>query len=285
MVQITSRRIAAGGLSFAIDEAGEGEDLALLLHGFPEARQAWRGLTPALAQMGWRAVAPDLRGYGDSDRPAGRAAYAIEALVGDVAGLFASLGPARRRILIGHDWGGVIAWQAALRRAAPLDGLIIVNAPHPAAFRRELARGWRQRLRSWYVAWFQLPLLPEAQLAAGRGAGLAAALKAQFPGFPKDLLDLYRANIARPGAARAMLDYYRANARALTAAGQGEGIIDAPTLLVWGEKDAALDLALTEGLEAWVPNLTVRRLPGVSHWVPEEAPEALAAAVREWLGG
>jgi pimeloyl-ACP methyl ester carboxylesterase len=279
MTEIRSRRLAANGLEFAIDEAGEGDDVALFLHGFPESRATWREQLPALAGRGWRAVAPDLRGYGDSSRPADRAAYRIDRLVEDVEALFQALG-ARRRLLIGHDWGGVIAWQAALSGKVALDGLVILNAPHPTVFQRVLNRGWRQRLRSWYVVLFLLPGLPERQLTRGHGRALDKALA----GVPADLLALYKDNICRPGAATAMINYYRANALELSAQPPPSAPLKTPTLMIWGEGDVALDVTLTEGNEAFVSDFTLVRLPGISHWVQQEAPERVNQAITEWAG-
>jgi pimeloyl-ACP methyl ester carboxylesterase len=274
-------RITANGLSFAIDEAGQGDTVALLLHGFPEARQSWSGQLSALAALGWRVAAPDLRGYGETERPVGKADYGIEHLVEDVDALFEALG-ARHRILIGHDWGGVIAWQTALRGRLHLDGLVILNAPHPLVFERELRRGWRQRLKSWYVLFFQLPWLPEKALTAGRGRAIKRALKGHSPDFPDDLLRLYRRNITQPGAATAMVNYYRANMTRLAAGLEGRGAITVPTLLIWGEDDQALDIALTEGNAEYVRDLTVKRLPGVSHWVQQDASDQVNALVMAW---
>ena len=126
--------VRANGLDFALDVMGDGPDLALCLHGFPESRFSWRYQLPVLAGLGWRAVAPDLRGYGDSSRPQGKAAYHIDHLVDDVVGLFDALGAkdsSGRRLLVAHDWGALIAWVVAMRRAVPLDGMIIMNVPHP----------------------------------------------------------------------------------------------------------------------------------------------------------
>jgi pimeloyl-ACP methyl ester carboxylesterase len=278
MTDIRSRELAANGLEFAIDEAGEGPDVALFLHGFPEARATWRRQLPYLADLGWRAVAPDLRGYGDSSRPALQADYLIDRLVEDVEGLFQSLG-ARRRLLIGHDWGGVIAWQAALSGRVRLDGLVILNAPHPTVFQRVLNSGWRQRLRSWYVAFFLLPGLPEWQLTAGGARAIGRALEGVSP----DLIALYRRNIAQPGAATAMLNYYRANALTLSAQTAPTRPLATPTLMIWGEDDVALDVALTQGNEAFVSDFTLVRLPGVSHWVQQEAPDRVNQAIGDWL--
>jgi len=282
MTAIRTRTVEANGLSFAIDEAGDGDSVALLLHGFPESRRCWRHQLPVLAECGWRAVAPDLRGYGQSSRPAEQSAYAIEHLVADAAGLFDALG-ARRRLLIGHDWGGAIAWAFAIRRARPLDGLVIVNAPHPLVFRRVLRTGWRQRLRSWYMAFFQVPWLPEWLLTERHGRAVAAALvDSSAPGtFPPDILAHYRDNAAAPGAMTAMLNYYRA-ALDFGAIADGPGV-DVPTLLVWGEQDHALGPELVAPTAYHVPNLVVRRLRQVSHWVPEEAPAELNAALAAWL--
>lgn len=275
--EIETRNVAANGLTFAVDVAGSGDTVALCLHGFPEARQAWSEQLPALAGLGWTAAAPDLRGYGESDCPSGRENYRLDRLVQDVEALFEALG-ARRRILIGHDWGGIIAWQVAIRRPALLDGLVILNAPHPSAYRREYNRGLRQKLRSWYVLFFQLPGLPEWQMKRG----LEAALTATTRNFPPERLAAYRRNIDRPGAATAMIDYYRANAVELGIGPLPSGKIAAPTLLVWGENDPYLDVALTEGNEAFVDDLVVHRLPGVSHWVCEDASPEVNRIITGW---
>ena len=276
---VRTRSVEAGGLTFAIDEAGDGPDVALCLHGFPENRSSWRHQLPFLAGRGWRAVAPDLRGYGGTTRPSGVDAYRMERLVADVAGLFEALG-ARRRLLIGHDWGGVIAWSAAIGRAVPLDGLVVMNAPHPARFGALLRRSPRQMLRSWYVLFFQVPGLPERLLAAGRARAIADAFRPA--GLPAEIVEGYRAAAMRPGALTAMLAYYRANFSGLLQAGAARRI-EAPTLLIWGEADTALGPELADGLEAYVADLTVERLPGVSHWVQQEAPDAVNARLDRWL--
>jgi pimeloyl-ACP methyl ester carboxylesterase len=281
-----SRTITANGLSFRIDECGEGEDVALLLHGFPENRFAWRAQLEPLAQAGWRVAAPDLRGYGDSDRPKGKEAYALDHLVADVDGLFRSLG-ARRRLLIGHDWGGLIAWTYAMSADyAPLDGLVVMNAPHPAVLRTVMRRSWAQRARSWYAAFFQIPWAPEAILTAGGAWFVGAAIRGMAvdkSAFPPELLARYRASALRPGAMKAMIDYYRANLGVLADPTGPRRMIEVPTLLIWGEEDRALGLELTEGYEAFVRTLELQRLPGTSHWVQQEAPVKVNALLLDWL--
>ncbi len=285
MATVTTRRMDANGLSFEVDEAGEGDCVALLLHGFPESRFSWRWQVPALADLGWRVIAPDLRGYGGSSRPTRKAAYAVDNLVDDAAALFDAVG-ARRRLLIGHDWGAMVAWVFAIKGRLPLDALVIMNVPHPAVFGRVMRSSPRQWLRSWYVAFFQAPGLPEAMMTA-RGA---KAVGDAFVGmavdksrFPAAVTDVYRANALIPGAMTAMINYYRANGDLIARYGSAPPRIEAPTLMIWGEEDAALGLECTEGYEGVVRDFTLVRLPGVSHWVQQEAPDAVNAALTDWL--
>jgi pimeloyl-ACP methyl ester carboxylesterase len=254
------------------------------LHGFPESRYSWRHQLPVLAQAGWHAVAPDLRGYGQTTRPAARAAYDLRQLVDDAAGLFDALG-ARRRLLVAHDWGAVIAWQFAIEKARPLDGLIIMNVPHPAIMRALMRRSLAQLRRSWYVFFFQLPWLPEAMLGArgARGVGEAfIGMAVDKSRFPDEVLEHYRRNARQPGALTAMINYYRAN---FTRLGRAVATprIDVPTLMIWGEEDTALGLELTEGYDPFVRDFTLRRLPGVSHWVQQEAPERVNDVMMTWI--
>ena len=282
--EITTRFVEANGLSFACDECGEGDAVALFLHGFPEARISWRHQLPALAALGWHAVAPDLRGYGGSSRPHDRDAYAIAHLVEDAAALFDALG-ARSRLLIGHDWGAVIAWSFAIAQARPLDGLIVMNVPHPDVFRRVLRHSWRQRLRSWYVLFFQLPWLPEKALTLGHAHAVARAFTgmARNPdAFPPAVLARYRENAMQPGAMTAMINYYRANAGAFVRASASPPLAT-PTLMVWGEHDTALGLELTEGYDGLVEDFTLVRLADASHWVQQDAPGAVNDAMEDWL--
>ncbi|WP_353216957.1 alpha/beta hydrolase [Sandarakinorhabdus sp.] len=275
--------LKANGLEFACDTAGTGPDVALCLHGFPESRYSWRYQLPVLADAGWHAVAPDLRGYGGSSRPNGKAAYHIDRLVDDVAGMFDALKP-RRKLLVAHDWGAVIAWVTAMRRTVELDGLIIMNVPHPTVF-GELIRHYRpQRLKSWYVAFFQIPWLPEFLLRQNRAEGIANAflnMAVNKAMFPPEVLEVYRQNALIPGALTAMINYYRANLGILD---EKSPPITVPTLMLWGEEDKALDIKLTEGYGPHVKDFSLVRFPQVSHWVQQEAPDAVNAAMLAWLG-
>ena len=284
---IHAERIAANGLTFHVATCGGGDRLALCLHGFPESSYSWRHQLPLLAGLGYRAWAPDLRGYGGTDRPAGIEAYAIEHLLDDVAGLIDVSG-ASSTLLIAHDWGGIIAWYFAMRRLRPLERLVVMNLPHPAVMERAL-RTPQQALRSWYAVLFQLPRLPEMLLRAGNARAVGEAFRGMAVDktrFPDEVLDVYRRNALAPGAATAMVNYYRALVRGGGGARQralGYPIIETPTLLLWGERDAALGKETTYGTEAYVRALTIRYLPRVSHWVQQEAPEVVNAMLDAWL--
>jgi len=283
---VTTRRVAANGFDFAVDEAGDGDRLALCLHGFPESRYSWRRQLPLLADMGYRAWAPDLRGYGETEpKPQAVSAYVIDRLMEDVAALIDASG-ARTVTLIGHDWGAGLAWTFAANRVRPLERLVIMNVPHPAVMSSHLRRSWGQLRKSWYMFFFQLPGLPEWVTTAND----ASAVRRAFHGmavdksnFTAEVLDRYAADAQRPGAMTGMINWYRA---ALRLGGKLRGpwpVIETPTLVIWGEEDAALGVELLDGTEAYVRELTVRRLPNVSHWVQQEAPDQVNAILRTWL--
>lgn len=288
MSEIVTSRMEANGLSFVVDNCGEGDNVALLLHGFPEARQSWRHQLPALAALGWRAIAPDLRGYGETSRPLGKANYHLDHLTEDVAALFEAAG-AKRRLLIGHDWGGIVAWGYGQAGRLPLDGLVVMNAPHMAVYRDVLKRSFRQWTKSWYVAFFQIPSLPEAGMLANDARAIAQAFVTEARDksrFPPEAVEVYRRNALIPGALTAMINYYRANLGGVDRyIGDGKSPIATPSLLVWGEEDSFLGVECSRGYEPYVKDLTTRRLPGVSHWVQQEAPEAVNAALAEWMRG
>ena len=273
--------VEANGQRFEVVEAGEGDRLALCLHGFPEHAVSWRHQMPVLAGLGYRVWAVNQRGYGRSSRPRGVPAYALAELVADIAALIDASG-ATSVTLIGHDWGAMVAWCFAAARVRPLERLVIMNVPHPLCFRDAL-RHWRQKRRSWYVAFFQIPVLPDRLLAAKRGA----SVRRMFAGLslPPEILAVYADQIAQPGAATAMLNWYRA----MRLPGQKtpglSRIIEVPTLVIWGEQDVALDLICLRGTERYVRHLAVERLPGVSHWVQQDAPDRVNALLRRFLSG
>ena len=275
------------GLRFEVTIAGEGDRLALLLHGFPECSYSWRYQIPLLVRLGYRVWAPNLRGYGKSDRPEGVRQYRIDKLEQDVADLIDASG-ARSVLLIGHDWGAAIAWNFAMYGSRPLDRLVIMNVPHPARMQRGL-RTLRQLKKSWYMFFFQVRGLPEMMLARDDFSAIGRSFRGMAidkSRFPDEVLAVYRKNAAEPGALTAMINYYRALPGSFgLARRRGMPRIDLPTLLVWGEEDSALGKELTFGTEDHVADLTVRYLPNVSHWVQQEAPETVNAMLEAWLTG
>ncbi|ADV66062.1 alpha/beta fold hydrolase [Deinococcus maricopensis] len=255
-----------------------GAPLIVLLHGFPEFWYAWRHQLAPLARAGYRVVAPDLRGYNASEKPPGVRAYRLSELVADVAALIQHEG-ASRAVMVGHDWGGVIAWAFAMRRPELTERLVVLNAPHPRAYRRELKRRPEQRRRSAYVAYFQLPWLPEQTL---RFALPRLFRRTATPGaFTDEDLRAYREAFAQPGALSATINYYRALLRHPSES--RAAVIEAPTLLIWGEQDVALVPQLTEDLGEWVPDLRVARLPHATHWVQHDDPLRVTQLILAFL--
>ncbi len=282
---IRTAMVNANGLTFEVDQCGDGNKFALLLHGFPESKFSWRHQLPLLASLGYTAWAPNMRGYGKTSRPQGIPAYHIDNLVADAAALIDAAG-AKETLLIAHDWGAIVAWQLAIRKTRPLSRLIIMNVPHPACMTREL-RTWRQLRKSWYVFFFQLPWLPERVLTTKSAEAVHRAfydMAVDKSRFPVAVTDEFRRTSLEPGAMTAMINYYRAALRAGEAVMNPQpGTVDTPTLMIWGEEDVALDKATTIGTDEYVKNLTLRYLPGVSHWVQQEAPEKVNAMIAAWL--
>jgi epoxide hydrolase 4 len=285
---ITTRFVEANGQRLELAECGSGEKLAILLHGFPELNFSWRHQMPMLAAQGYRVWAPNMRGYGASSKPEGIAAYRINTLIEDVAALIdlaKAEAPTREVILVAHDWGAIVAWVFAIKKLRPIDRLVIMNVPHPKCAEREI-RKWRQKKKSWYIFFFQLPRVPEWSLLRNdaepiRSIFANSAKNKQL--FPRKEMDVYARAAQRPGAMRAMLNYYRALLRIPDMRNVGDAMVDVPTLVIWGENDLALDIHLLDGMEQWVPRLTLHRLPGISHWVQQDAPEEVNRLLGEWL--
>ena len=281
--------ISANGHPFEVVTCGEGHRLALCLHGFPEHALSWRNQMPLLAGLGYRVWAPNQRGYGKSYRPQGVSKYRVERLIEDVAGLIDASG-AKETVLIAHDWGAVVAWIFAARQIRPLDALIIMNVPHPQCYMERLFRS-SQIFRSWYIYFFQLPRIPEWFLTLRHAAMVERAVlrsSSKPQEFPRDLLQVFRDNASQPGAMTAMLNWYRALLRggsAIRQLRQKFPVIITRTLMIWGEDDVALSKATTYDTHRYVSDLTLRYLPGVSHWVQQDATEAVNAMMKSFLLG
>ena len=288
---VTTRFVEANGERFELAEAEDAKSpkLAILLHGFPELNFSWRHQMPLLVQQGYRVWAPNMRGYGASSKPEGVEAYRIDTLLQDVAALIdlaKAENPATEVMLVAHDWGAIVAWMFTIRQVRPIDRLVIMNVPHPKCAEREI-RKWRQLRKSWYIFFFQIPWLPERLLLARSARTVRRAFTgtaANRGNFSKEALAIYANAAQRPGAMTAMLNYYRALMRLPDIGNVGDGMVQADTLVIWGENDLALDIHLLDGMEQWVPRLTLHRLPGISHWVQQDAPDAVNALLADWLG-
>jgi pimeloyl-ACP methyl ester carboxylesterase len=280
------RRVDTGEVTLAIAEAGQGEPV-ILLHGFPELSHSWRHQLPALAAAGFHAVAPDLRGYGESDRPADTAAYALPNLVGDLVGLMQALGHESAHV-VGHDWGGSIAWVTASRAPERVRSLTILNSPHPIAS-AEARQIPEQQQKSWYMLLFQFVGVAEEWLSANDFANLRRfVFDTAAPGaFSDEDREVFVTALGEDGALTAALDYYRANIPPQSWLRPPPDLppVEVPTMIVWGEADAYMSPVLLERSISKVTGpLRVERLPGVSHWVQQEAPDDVNRLLVDFLG-
>jgi epoxide hydrolase 4 len=283
--------VSANGIRFHALAAGPVDGpLVLLLHGFPELARSWRHQLHPLAAAGYRAVAPDLRGYGESELAG---PYDIATLTDDIAGLVGALGH-ERATLVGHDWGGAVAWATAARRPELVARLVAINCPPATALFEAMRRSPSQLRRSWYILFFQIPWLPERRMAANGAAVVARALVGgsyRRGVWPPDELEAYRAAFARPGRAKAAIDWYRAAFRqALRPRRRRSGRrVSAPTLILWGVQDRFLDRALADPsvlrralVDGNVPDVVFVEHAG--HFLQNEAPERVNAELLRWLG-
>jgi len=265
-------------------EAGEGP-LVVLLHGFPEFWYGWRLQIKPLAAAGFRVVAPDTRGYNLSSRPDGVAAYEVGKLADDIRGLIHERGAQSAR-LVGHDWGGSIAWVIAMNHPEVVDRLAILNAAHP----RKLSQGLHhpgQLRRSWYFFFFDLPDLPEHVVHANDWHFFRHFLHDAQPAYTAEEMDRYIEAWSQPGAATAMINYYRSSVRTSPKSAEAQiRPISAPTLVIWGQQDRYLSPELAEPEHDDVPNLDrVERLADASHWVHHDDHERVTQLLTEFLAG
>jgi epoxide hydrolase 4 len=272
----------------SVAEAGDpsGEPV-VLLHGFPEHSHSWRYQLPALAEAGLHAVAPDLRGYAGSDRPPAVEDYSARALVGDVAGLIRALGHESAHV-VGHDWGGSLAWGLAGNLPGMVRSVTILNAPQGQVSARLRREDPGQQAKSWYMLLFQFPGVAEAWLSDDDFANLRRfVFETAAPGtFPPEDREVFVDALRRDGALTAALNYYRANmppASWLRDPPEPPEIT-VPTMIIWGEADVYMDPLLLERTAATVTGpLRVERLPGVSHWVQQEVPDRVNELLLDFL--
>lgn len=255
-------------------EEGDGP-LVVLLHGFPELGYAWRHQLPTLARAGFRAVAPDLRGYGRSPKPGDVDSYRLTHIVEDVRALLERLG-GTPCILVGHDWGAFTAWYFAMSHPELVRKLAILNVPHPAPLSRELRRSTRQKMRLLYQLAFRIPVLPELLLRA-----IGRPLLRLLGRFTREDVETYAA--AWRDSATTMFHYYRAMPRARRELRRLIRPIRTPTLLIWGEREPVFLRATTENFHEWVPDARVAIVADAGHFVQEDAPEEVNRLLLEWV--
>lgn len=288
--RITTEMVNANGIRLEVDKCGDqaSRKLAICLHGFPEHAVSWRFQMPMLAEMGYKVWAPNMRGYGNSSVLPQRDDYAIETLMEDVAALI-DTAEGDETLLLAHDWGAIVAWYFAMRQIRPLSQLIICNVPHPGPSQGGVS--FEQLKKSWYVFFFQLPWLPE-KLMSLRGSEMGKMIRdgsAAPENYADDVVRIFTENGARPGGMSAMINYYRSffgpGGGAKRQKELGFPVIETPTLMCWGEDDVALTKEMTYGTEKFVPNLTIRYLPRISHWVQQDAPAQVNAMIQAFLKG
>jgi pimeloyl-ACP methyl ester carboxylesterase len=276
------RHVTANGIRLHVAECGEGAPV-VLLHGFPACWSTWKHQLPALAAAGYHAIAPDLRGYNLSEAPPRVRDYRARELVADVADLIRQCDG--RCHLVGHDWGGAIAWLVAARHPELVEKLVVLNAPPVPRFAQVMRRDPRQWLRSWYTLFFQLPGTPERMLSARDFAALERGWRKEpfhANAFTDEDIAVFKTALRQQGL-RGPINYYRAAMRYSRDIFGGNQSISASTLLIWGERDPYLGVSLTTGLERWAPNLRVERIADSGHWLQHEVPAVVNRLLVEFL--
>ncbi|MDX2271246.1 MAG: alpha/beta hydrolase [Cyanobacteriota bacterium] len=261
-------------------------DLVILLHGFPEFWYSWRYQLPTLATR-FRVVAPDLRGYNDSDKP--DSGYDLDTLTNDIRGLLDHFG-CQTASVVAHDWGGAIAWHWAQLFPQQIRKLAVLNSPHPACFRREFLSNWDQIRRSWYMLFFQVPYMPEWLLQRDLQDWVKRIFQdtsVRKGAFTSQDLKIYQAALAKPKVLTSAINYYRQLFNLPTLQSlflEPMRQIFAPTLLIWGEEDFALSRELTEGMDSFFAN-SIRKeyIPECGHWAQQEAPQTVNRLLLEFL--
>jgi pimeloyl-ACP methyl ester carboxylesterase len=269
-----------GSLVFDVRDEGPAQgEVIVLLHGYPETKASWDGVVPGLAAAGYHVLAPDQRGFSPRARPHGRRAYTADNLVGDVLALADAAG-AERFHVVGHDWGGAVAWYCAMWHPERVLSMTSLATPHPTAFSRSLLTS-TQLFRSWYFLFYQLPRLPEwtATSRFGKPRFRETLLRS---GLPEDKLDAYMAVLSEPGAMTAVINWYRAVPFTPPTRHRP---VTVPALYVYGAGDFALGRRAAELTARYVAGpYRYEALEGVSHWIPEEVPDVVLSLLLEHVG-
>jgi len=273
-MELEHSTIETNGINLHVVQAGTQSGVpVVLLHGFPEFWYGWRKQIPALAAEGCRVIVPDQRGYNLSDKPYGVKAYHMQELVNDVVGLIDALGYEKVN-LVGHDWGGIVAWTLASKYPERLHKLCIMNVPHPNVMWRFLTRDLEQIRRSWYVFLFQLPWIPEAGMKRDNWRGAERALRGsgKIHTFTNEDTEKYKEAWSQPDAMTSMINWYRSGVRNPSWASK-EMRIKVPTLMMWGMKDFAQTHRMARPSMDHVDDGNLILFPEATHWVQHDAAE------------
>ncbi|XP_060073872.1 epoxide hydrolase 4-like [Ylistrum balloti] len=269
-----------------VSNGDESKPLMLLIHGFPEFWYSWRFQLRAFSKD-YRVVAIDQRGYSESEKPNGYSNYSVDKLVSDIKQLIPALGH-RSAVVVGHDWGGAVAWAFAMRHQDMVDKLIVLNCPHPSTFRNYLRQHFEQFKRSWYMFLFQIPHLPEyimsrddyrsiKEMFTGKRGGVKVGTVSE------DDLEAYKYAFSRPGGFTGPLNFYRSAMKSNMLTVTNVPKIQKPTLIVWGCKDMALCEELPALAKDYVTNLTIQYIQDASHWVQMDTPDIVNEHMRDFL--
>lgn len=282
---IEHQQVETNGIKLHVAQAGPVDGpLVILLHGFPEFWYGWHQQIPFLAEQGFRVWAPDQRGYNLSDKPAGIDAYRLSILSQDVFGLIEAAGR-ESAYVAGHDWGAAVAWNTAIRHREYVKKLAILNVPHLQVFTETLRHNPRQMLKSWYMGFFQIPLLPDFLLTAGEAQAAAQMLlRSSRPRTFSDAdLSEYIRAWKQPGAMTAMLNWYRAAVQRPPTV-PADLRVHMPTLIIWGEQDIALTFEMAEKSLAYCDEGRLVSFPEATHWVQHDEPQQVNALLAEFFG-
>jgi pimeloyl-ACP methyl ester carboxylesterase len=281
--EIVEHRVTIGELTFNVAEVGSGPAV-LMLHGWPDSWHLWRDQMVALAKHGHRVIAPDLRGFGESDHPEAIDQYSLSFLIGDVVAIMDEF-KIERAMVVGHDWGAALAWLVATFVPERVERLVVVSVGHPRAF---AAAGFLQKQLSWYMLWFQFPGVAERELAANSWELFRNWAHGGVARGADDYVERQITDLSRPGRLSAGFNWYRANISPDTFAGDGRGVelppIACPTMGVWSSGDMALSEVQMTGSERFVTGpWRYERIEGASHWIPVYASERLSSLLVDFL--
>jgi pimeloyl-ACP methyl ester carboxylesterase len=280
------KMISTNGVNLHVVQAGDPNgELVILLHGFPEFWYGWRQQIDYLAAAGYWVWAPDQRGYNLSEKPRGIEKYKISTLAADVAGLIDAAGR-EQAYIVGHDWGAAVAWMTAIRHAERVKKLAILNVPHPKIMLETVRSSPAQMLKSWYIGFFQLPILPELFSSAGEFYFSAQALlQTSKPGTfsDADITEYIRA-WKQPGAFTSMINWYRAMGRRLDdGAFLNRARVTVPTIIIWGAQDRFLQREMAQESTTLCDDARVIYFEDATHWVQHEKPNEVNALLSEFF--